>query len=96
MKKVISFLRLASCYYHSIEKFSIIVAPSTMLTHKDVKFLSPDDNERDFQELKVWLSIALDLTIPMLNSKLMAFIDTSAARLEYVLIKKAKVVVCLS
>ena len=43
---------LAGSYRHFIEEFSKISKPSTKHTHKRVKFVSSNDCEKSFQELK--------------------------------------------
>ena len=50
--KVRSFLGLVRYYRRFVEKFSIIVALLTKLTHKNVKFLWTEEFEKVFKELK--------------------------------------------
>ena len=47
-----SFLGLAGYYRRFIENFSLIAAPMTKLTQKNIKFQWSDECERSFQELK--------------------------------------------
>ena len=49
---MVIFFTLAGSYRHFIEEFSKISKPSTKHTHKSVKFVSANDCEKSFQELK--------------------------------------------
>ena len=87
-----SFLGLAGYYRRFIEKFSIISAPLTKLTRKDVTFLWTDDCEKAFRELKTRLTTTPVLTIPVPDDKLVVFTDASGTGLGCVLMQNQKVV----
>ena len=59
-----SFLGLAGYYRRFIEDFSLLAAPMTRLTWKEVKYEWNDPCERAFQELKRRLTLALILIVP--------------------------------
>ena len=56
--KIHSFLGLAGYYMRFIEDFSQLSTPMTRLTRNEVKFEWNDLCEREFQELKRWLTSA--------------------------------------
>src|SRR5659263_165402 len=62
-----SFLGLAGYYRRFIEKFSVLAAPLTRLTKKDIQFVWCDKCEESFQELKRRLTTAPVLTIHVLG-----------------------------
>ena len=62
--KIRSFLGLIGYYQRFIEDFSILVAPMTRLTWKNVKFEWNDQCEKAFQELKRRLTSAPILVVP--------------------------------
>ncbi|XP_062109133.1 uncharacterized mitochondrial protein AtMg00860-like [Humulus lupulus] len=64
-QEVRSFLILAGYYRIFIEGFSKIATPMIALTSKNTKFLWIEQCERSFQELKMRLTTALVLTIPL-------------------------------
>ena len=59
-----SFLGLIGYYRRFIEDFSILVAPVTRLTWKNVKFEWNEQCEKAFQELKRRLTSAPILVVP--------------------------------
>ena len=59
-----SFLGLPGYYKRFIEDFSMIAAPMTRLTRKEVKFDWDDQCEEAFQELKRKLTSAPILIVP--------------------------------
>ena len=61
--KIWSFLGLARYYKRFVEGFSRIVAPLTLLTRKDRKFVWEEDQERSFHEVKTRLTSAPILTV---------------------------------
>ena len=68
--EICSFLGLVGYYRRFIEKFYIIVVPLTKLIRKDVKFIWTDDCESAFLDLKVKLTMAPVLTIPVPGGKM--------------------------
>ena len=80
-----SFLGLAGYYRRFIEDFSIIAAPMTRLTRKEVKFDWDDRCEEAFQELKRKLTSALILIVPDRGQGYTVYCDASRAGLGCVL-----------
>ena len=70
-----SFLGLAGYYRRFIDKFSLLAAPLTRLTKKDVEFIWCAKCESSFLELKRRLTTAPVLTIPVPGGKLMVYTD---------------------
>ena len=75
-----------------IEKFSVLAAPLTRLTKKDVEFVWDDKCETSFLELKKRLTSAPVLTIPVPGGKLIVYTDASRVGLGGVLMQFGKVV----
>ena len=85
-----SFLGLAGYYRRFIEKFSLLAAPLTRLTKKDVKFEWCSNCEKSFLELKKRLISAPVLTIPVPGGKLLVYTDACLVGLGCVLMQWAK------
>ena len=71
---------------HCLEGFSSIVAPLTMLTHKETKFKWSDECERSFQELKIRLNSTHVLVLPESTKGYAIYCDASRVGLGCVLI----------
>ena len=82
-----SFLGLAGYYRRFIEDFSIIAAPMTWLTWKEVKFKWDDRCEEAFQELKRRLTSAPILIVPDKGQGYTVYCDASRAGLGCVLMQ---------
>ena len=87
-----SFLGLAGCYKRFIEDFSILAAPMTRLTRKEVKFDWDDRCEEAFQELKRRLTTASILIVTDRGQGYTMYCDASRARLGCVLMQVGRVV----
>ena len=70
-----------------MEHFSLIAAPLTWLTLKEVKFEWDDQCEQNFQELKNRLISALILTLLTIGAEYVIFSDASRQGLRFVLIQ---------
>ena len=92
VSEIRSFLGLAGYYRRFIEKFSVLAAPLTRLTKKDVKFVWCEKCEVSFLELKKRLTSAPVLTIPVSGGKLIVYTDASRIGLGCVLMQLGKVV----
>ena len=90
--EVRSFLGLAGYYRRFIEKFSLIAAPLTKLTHKNIKYIWTDDCEEAFQVLKKKLTTAPVLVIPVRGEKLVVYTDACGTGLGAVLMQEGKTV----
>ena len=87
-----SFLGLAGYYKRFIEDFSLLVAPITRLTRKEVKFEWIDLCEKAFQELKRRLTSALILIVPERGMRYTMYCDASKDELGCVLMQSGRVV----
>ena len=76
-----SFLGLARYYRRFIEDFSLLVAPMTRLTLKEVKFDWVDRCEKAFQELKRRLTTTPILIVPDRGQGYTLYCDASRAGL---------------
>ena len=72
-----SFLGLVGYYRRFIENFSLLVAPMTRLTQKEVKFEWNDSCKKAFKELKRRLTSAPILTIPERGRRYTVYCDAS-------------------
>ena len=72
--------------------FSLIVAPLTRLTGKEVKYEWNDDCEQSFQELKSRLTMAPVLALPTSGVEYMVFSDGSRRGLGCVLMQDGRVI----
>ena len=81
--KVKSFLGLVGCYCRFIEKFSLIAELMTKLTHKNVKYIWIEDNEKAFHEITRRLTTALVLTMPITRGDFVMCTDASGIGLGY-------------
>ena len=86
-----SFLGLAGYYRRFIENFSLLAAPMTRLTRKEVKFVWDDSCERPFQELKRRLTSAHILIVPERGQRYTVYCDASKERLGCILMQSGKV-----
>ena len=84
-----SFLGLEGYYWRFIEDFSLLAAPMTRLTQKEVKFEWNDQCKKAFQELKRRLTSAPILIVPERGP---VYCDSSKAGLGCVLMQFGKVV----
>ena len=87
-----SFLGLVGYYRRFIEDFSMIVAPMTRLTRKEVKFDWDDGCEEAFQELKRRLTSAPILIVSDKGQGYTVYWDASRVGLGYVLMHSGRVV----
>ena len=87
-----SFLGLVGYYRRFIENFSLLVAPMTRLTRKEVKFEWNDSCKKAFQELKRRLTSAPILTIPKRGRRYTVYCDASKDGLGCVLMQSRRVV----
>jgi len=83
-------------YRRFVESFSKLVVPLTKLLCNDNKFARTEECETSFQELKQRLVSALVLTIPEGNEGFVIYSDASRQGLGCVLMKKDRVVACVS
>ena len=77
VSEIRSFLGLAGYYRRFIKKFSVLAAPLTRLTKKDVEFVWDDKCEMSFLELKKRLTSAPVLTIHVPSGKLIVYTNAS-------------------
>ena len=75
-----------------MEHFSLIVAPLTRLTQKEVKFEMDERCEQNFQELKNHLITTSVLTLSTTGVGYVVFSDTSRQGLRYVLMQGGRVI----
>ncbi|GAB2278011.1 hypothetical protein Dimus_039264 [Dionaea muscipula] len=87
-----SFLGLAGYYRKFIQGFSLIAAPLTQLTQKNVPFVWSEECEQSFQELKQRLTSAPVLAIPDSNGGYVVYCDASLRGLGCVLMQRDRVV----
>ena len=87
-----SFLGLAGYYRRFIEDFSLLAAPMTRLTQKEVKFDWDDLCEEEFQELKRRLTTTPILIVPDRGQGYTVYCDASRAGLGCVLMQSRRVV----
>ena len=90
--KIRSFLGLAGYYHRFIEDFSMIAAPMTRLTQKNVKFEWSDSCEEAFLELKRRLTSAPILALPSGVGGFSVYYDASRIGLGCVLMQRGKVI----
>ena len=87
-----SYLGLARYYGRFIEDFSMLAAPMTRLTRKEVKFVCDDSCEQEFQELKRRLTSAPILIVPEMGQRYTVYCDASKDGLGCVLMQSEKFV----
>jgi hypothetical protein len=87
-----SFLGLAGYYRHFVEGFSKLSRPLTVLTRKNAHFLSTDECEKSFQELKQRLVTAPVLTLLSESCRFVIYSNASRKGLGCVLMQNGKVV----
>ena len=90
--EVRSFLGLAGYYRRFVKGFSMIVAPTTRLLQKNVRFEWSEKCQASFEKLKVFLTKALVLTQPTYSKEYVIFSDASLNGLRCVLMQEGKVV----
>ncbi|KAD0416724.1 hypothetical protein E3N88_44298 [Mikania micrantha] len=90
--EVRSFLGLAGYYRRFIQDFSKIASSLTKLTKKNTNFVSGDEQEKAFQELKRRLTQAPVLTLPDGPCDLVVYSDASYVGLGCVLIQRGEVI----
>ncbi|KAK9153378.1 hypothetical protein Sjap_000858 [Stephania japonica] len=91
-----SFLGLAGYYRRFVQDFSLIAAPMTRLTKKDVKFEWSEDCEAAFLELKRKLTSAPVLALPETGKGFSVYTDASETGLGCVLMQEGHPVAYLS
>nr|GFA39350.1 putative nucleotidyltransferase, ribonuclease H [Tanacetum cinerariifolium] len=82
-----SFLGLAGYYRRFVEGFSRLALPLTNLIRKGEKFVSNEDREKSFEELKKILVFAPILTLPSSSGGFQFYSDTSKKGLGCVLMQ---------
>ena len=87
-----SFLGLEGYYMRFIEDYSLLAAPMTRFTRKEVKFVWDDSCERVFQELKRRLTSAPILIVPEMGQRYTVYYDALNDGLGCVLMQSGKVV----
>nr|XP_033513291.1 uncharacterized protein LOC117277957 [Nicotiana tomentosiformis] len=94
--EICSFLGLAGYYCRFVEGFSLVAAPLTKLTEKNVKFQWSEACEKGFQVLKSRLTTTPILTLPSPTGKFVIYCDASRVGLGCVLMQNDKVIVYAS
>lgn len=92
LTEIQQFLGLTGYYRRFIENFSKITQRLTILTQKDMKFVSGEPQEDIFQLLKHKLCNALVLALPNGVENFTVYCDVSHQGLGWVLMKKGKVI----
>ena len=87
-----SFLGLAGYYRRFVAGFSVIAAPLTRLTQKNVQFKWTEECELSFQKLKTALTSAPVLTLPTGEGGYSVYCDASRVGLGCVLMQRGKVI----
>ncbi|KAL6277398.1 hypothetical protein ACE6H2_020999 [Prunus campanulata] len=87
-----SFLGLAGYYRRFVEGFSVIAAPLSRLTRKDVQFEWTEECEQSFQELKKRLTTAPVLALPDNSGNFVIYSDASLQGLGCVLMQHDRVI----
>ncbi|KAI5338241.1 hypothetical protein L3X38_017512 [Prunus dulcis] len=87
-----SFLGLAGYYHRFVEGFSLIAAPLTRLTRKEVAFEWTEECEQSFQELKKRLTTAPVLALPDNAGNFVIYSDASLQGLGCVLMQHDRVI----
>ena len=90
-----SFLGFAGYYRRFVQDFSLIAAPLTRLTRKDVKFVWDDKCVKGFQELKAKLTTAPILVLPTSGREFVVYSDASRLGLGCVLMQDGNVIAML-
>ena len=90
--EVRSFVGLTSYYRRFGKGFSMTMASTTRLLHKNVKFEWSEKCQVSFNKLKVFLTEALVLTQPTYGKEYVIFSDASLNGLGSVLMQEGKVV----
>ena len=90
--KIHGFLGLAGYYMRFMEDFSLLAAPMTRLTRKEVRFDWDDRCEEAFQELKKRLTSAPILIVPDRGQRYTMYCGASRAELGCVLMQSMRVV----
>lgn len=70
-----SFLGLVRYYQRFIEGFSKLFGPITILMKNNVKFIWTKKCERNFEELKRWLTMTMMLALLESHRQLVVFSD---------------------
>ena len=92
VSEVRSFLGLAGYYRKYVEGFSMIAAPLTKLTRKDVKYDWVDACQQSFEELKGRLMTAPVLALPSGKNGYVVYNDASREGLGCVLMQNGRVI----
>ena len=92
VSEIRSFLGLAGYYRRFVEGFSVIAAPMTRLTRKEVHFVWDDACEESFQELKRRLTSAPVLVLPEPDGEYVVCCDASKLGLGCVLMQNGRVI----
>ena len=87
-----SFLGLMGYYRRFIEDFSLLAAPMTRLTRKEVRFEWSDLCEKAFQTLKRRLTSAPILIVLEMGQRYTVFCDASKDGLGCIFLKSGRVV----
>ena len=85
MHEVRSFLGLTGYYRRFVQNFSIIALPLTKLLRKNVKFIWNEECQGSFDGVKVYLTSASVLTLPMTGLEYIVYSDASRNGLGCVL-----------
>ena len=85
-----SFLGLCNYFCKFIQGYSILVAPLTHLTRKDVKFTWTNQYEESFEEIKYALSHAPILILPKFGERFEVICDASMVDVEALLLQDGK------
>ena len=87
-----SFLGLAGYYRKFVEGFSKLTAPLTKLTRKEENFVWLEACQQSFDELKLKLTLALVLTLPLGQDGYTVYCDASKQGLGCVLMQHENVI----
>lgn len=63
--KIYSFVGMANYYHCYVKYFAVIASHLTLLTQEDFPFELDNKCEESFQKLKIMLTLALVLTLPV-------------------------------
>ncbi|XP_060200529.1 uncharacterized mitochondrial protein AtMg00860-like [Lycium barbarum] len=90
--KIRSFLGLSGYYRRFVAGFSVIAAPLTRLTQKNVQFKWTEECELSFRKLKTALTSAPVLTLPTGEGGYSVYCDALRVDLGCVLMQRGKVI----
>nr|GEX65846.1 putative reverse transcriptase domain-containing protein [Tanacetum cinerariifolium] len=90
--EVRQFLGLAGYYRRFIKEFSLISKPLTKLTHKNKPYVWGDDEEEEFETLKLKLCSAPILSLPKGSKDFIVYCDASLKGFGVVLMQREKVI----